>query len=184
MSPKMENSPTYVVPCKKRIVKKVESSRTDFDEEKNKMEDVCRTDKHPSEMLDLSVFLWMQDEPANALPGKKEPSNEATSACNELDEIKNCVDDVPLQMTTQVNFWIHQSFLKGKITPHMLFLGRKRLTRKLNTACCEEEKNQTEAALVFKFFFANGKRQSVSSFTFHNCFSKSLCSLWSWCGLF
>ena len=119
----------------------------------------------------------MQDEPANALPGKKEPSKEATSACNELNEIKNCVNDVPLQMTTQVNFWIHQSFLKGKITPHMLFLGRKRLTRKLNTACCEEEKNQTEAVLVFNFFFANGKRQSVSSFIFHNCFSKSLCSL-------
>lgn len=93
VSPKTENSSIYAVSCKEKTAKEVESTCADFDEEKNKMDDVCRTDKHPSKMLDPSVSGKMENEPANALPGKKEPSTEATSVCNELDEENNNIDD-------------------------------------------------------------------------------------------
>lgn len=93
VSSKTENGPIYAVSCKEKTAKKVESTCADFDEEKNKMEDVCRTDEHPSKMLDPSVSGKMENKPANALPGKKEPSTEATSVRNELDEEKNTIEE-------------------------------------------------------------------------------------------
>ena len=117
VSPKTENSPIYAVSCKEKTARKVESACADFDEEKNKMEDVCRTDEHPSKMLDPSVFGKMENESANALLGKKEPSKEATSVCNELDEEKNNIDD-----------W------------------RKRTANEAESVCCDlfDEENETD----------------------------------------
>ena len=76
--------------------KKAVSASNKVDEERNKMEDGRSTDEDPSELLDPSQFLKMEDNPAYALPRRKKTDDEAESACCELDEEKHQTDDTRL----------------------------------------------------------------------------------------
>ena len=87
------DNPANVLPG---TAKKAVSASNKVDEERNKMEDVRSTDEDPSELLDPSQFLKMEDNPANALPWRKKTDDEAESACCELDEEKHQTDDTRL----------------------------------------------------------------------------------------
>ena len=76
--------------------KKAVSASNKVDEERNKMEDVRSTDEDPSELLDPSQFLKMEDNPAYALPWRKKTDDEDKSPCYELDEEKHQTDDTRL----------------------------------------------------------------------------------------
>ena len=80
----------------KETAKKTESACNELDEEKSRMDDVCPADEDPSELLDPSPFLEMEDNPAYALPWRKKTDVEAESACCELDEKKHQTDDTRL----------------------------------------------------------------------------------------
>ena len=75
---KVGDNPANVLPG---TAKKAVSASNKVDEERNKMEDVRSTDEDPSELLDPSQFLKMEDNPAYALPWRKQTDEEAESAC-------------------------------------------------------------------------------------------------------
>ena len=87
------DNPANVLPG---TAKKAVSASNKVDEERNKMEDVRSTDEDPSELLDPSQFLKMEDNPAYALPWRENTDDEAESACCELDEEKHEMDDTRL----------------------------------------------------------------------------------------
>lgn len=130
MSPKAENSPVYAVPCKKKTSKKGESACGDFDEENNKMEIICSTCEDPSKLVDPSVFVVFEDEPANALLGKKKTE----SACNELDGERNKMVDVRCTDKDPSD------------NPAYALPLKKTTAKEAESACCEldEGKNKTE----------------------------------------
>ena len=90
---KVGDNPANVLPG---TAKEAASASNKVDEERNKMEDGRSTDEDPSELLDPSQFLEMEDNPANALPRRKKTDDEAESACCELDEEKHQTDDTRL----------------------------------------------------------------------------------------
>ena len=90
---KVGDNPANVLPG---TAKKAVSASNKVDEERNKMEDVRSTDEDPSELLDPSQFLKMEDNPAYALPWRKKTDEEDESACCELDEEKHEMDDTRL----------------------------------------------------------------------------------------
>ena len=87
------DNPANVLPG---TAKKAVSASNKVDEERNKMEDVRSTDEDPSELLDPSQFLEMEDNPAYALYRRKKTDDEAESPCCELDEEKHQTDDTRL----------------------------------------------------------------------------------------
>ena len=87
------DNPAKVLPG---TAKKAVSASNKVDEERNKMEDVRSTDEDPSELLDPSQFLKMEDNPAYALRWRKKMDDEAESACCERDEEKHQTDDTRL----------------------------------------------------------------------------------------
>ena len=87
------DNPANVLPG---TAKKAVSASNKVDEERSKMEDVRSTDEDPSELLDPSQFLKMEDNPANTLPWRKKTDDEDESPCCELDEEKHQTDDTRL----------------------------------------------------------------------------------------
>ena len=90
---KVGDNPANVLPG---TAKKAVSASNKVDEERNKMEDVRSTDEGPSELLDPSQFLKMEDNPAYALYRRKKTDDEDESLCCELDEEKHQTDDTRL----------------------------------------------------------------------------------------
>ena len=90
---KVADNPANVLPG---TAKKAVSASNKVDEERNKMEDVRSTDEDPSELLDPSQFLEMEDNPTYALPRRKKTDDEDESPCCELDEEKHQTDDTRL----------------------------------------------------------------------------------------
>ena len=76
--------------------KEAASASNKLDEERNRVEDGRSTDEDPSELLDPSQFLKMEDNPAYALPRRKKTDDEDESPCCELDEEKHQTDDTRL----------------------------------------------------------------------------------------
>ena len=75
---KVGDNPANVLPW---TAKEAASASNKVDEERNKVEDGRSTDEDPSELLDPSQFLKMEDNPAYALPWRKQTDEEAESAC-------------------------------------------------------------------------------------------------------
>ena len=90
---KVGDNPANVLPG---TAKEAASASNKVYEERNKMDDVRSTDEDPSELLDPSQFLKMEDNPAYALPWRKKTDEEDESACCELDEEKHEMDDTRL----------------------------------------------------------------------------------------
>ena len=90
---KVGDNPANVLPG---TAKKAVSASNKVDEERNKMEDVRSTDEDPSELLDPSQFLKMEDNPAYALYRRKKTDDEDESPCCELDEEKHQTNDTRL----------------------------------------------------------------------------------------
>ena len=90
---KVGDNPANVLPG---TAKEAASASNKLDEERNKVEDGRSTDEDPSELLDPSQFLEMEDNPSYALPRRKKTDDEAESACCELDEEKHQMDDTRL----------------------------------------------------------------------------------------
>ena len=143
VSPRAENSPVYAEPCKKKTSEKVESGTSGLDEENNKVEDVCLKDEDPNEMLGLSVFVKVGDNPANALPGT---AKRAASASNKLDEERNKMDDVRSTDEDPSELLDPSQFLKMEDNPAYALPWRKKTDEEDESACCEldEEKHQTD----------------------------------------
>ena len=77
-----------------------------------------------------------------------------------------------LQMRTQVNFWIHHSFLKWIITLHMRCLGGRRRMTKLNQLAANlTRRNTKRTILVFKFLLES-KGYNISIQIFRDYFYK------------
>ena len=93
---KVGENPANALPGEKETAKKAESACNELDEEKSRMDDVCPTDEDPSELLDPSPFLEMEDNPSYALPWKKKTDEEVESACCELNEKEHQTDDTRL----------------------------------------------------------------------------------------
>ena len=144
VSPKAENSPVYAEPCKKKTkTKKFESGSSGLDEENNKMEDVCLKNEDPNEMLNLSVFVKVGDNPANALPGT---AKKAASASNKVDEERNKVEDVLSTDEDPSELLDPSQFLEMDYNPAYALPRRKKTDDEAESACCErdEEKHQTD----------------------------------------
>ena len=90
---KVGDNPANALPG---TAKEAASASNKVYEERNKMDDVRSTDEDPSELLDPSQFLKMEDNPANALPWRKKTDDEDESPCCELDEEKHQTDDTRL----------------------------------------------------------------------------------------
>ena len=90
---KVGDNPANVLPG---TAKEAASASNKLDEERNRVEEGRSTDEDPSELLDPSQFLKMEDNPAYALPRRKKTDDEDKSPCYELDEEKHQTDDTRL----------------------------------------------------------------------------------------
>lgn len=107
------------------------------------MEDVCLKNEDPNEMLDLSVFVKVGDNPANVLPGT---AKKAASASNKVDEERNKIGDVRSTDENPSELLDPSQFLEMDYNPACALPRRKKTDEEAESACCEldEEKHQTD----------------------------------------